>query len=165
MLARLVTKEAPVALALLSNFSSFSQHAGLETFLSFNVSKTGDKRSPSSLSNPLEILLLAPPDCHGSCLHEILKTQVVNTTSGQDDISSGGEDLVDPLFGDVTLPVPHHVQLVRVGHQQLDPHLHLHLLQGEVQAGNLGIGDGAWHLLGRDCAVKSITLDKHGLSG
>ena len=53
--------------SLLGNLSSFSQHASLETFLSFNVSKTGDKRSSSSLGNPLEILLLSPPDTKNLC--------------------------------------------------------------------------------------------------
>lgn len=75
------------------------------------------------------------------------------------------EDLVDPLLGDVALPVSHPLQLRGVVHQELHSHFHFHLLQGEVQDGDLCLGDSPWHLLGGDSAVESIVVHQHAFSG
>ena len=117
------------------------------------------------LGNSLKILPLAPPHGHGSSLNKVLQAQVVDASSGEDHVGPSGQDLVDPLFSDVALPVPHLLKLGGVVHQQLHAHLHLHLLQGEVKAGNLGFVDGPRHLLRGDGAVQGVAIDKHALPG
>merc|ERR1719486_218808 len=106
---------------------------------------------------------LASPHGHGSSLNKVFQAQVVDASSGQDHVGPGGQDLVDPLLGDVTLPVPHLLKLGGVVHQQLHAHLHLHLLQGEVKTGNLGLVDSSRHLLRGDGAVQGVAIDKHAL--
>ena len=117
------------------------------------------------LGNPLKILPLAPPHGHGSSLNKVLQAQVVDASSCEDHVGPGGQDLVDPLLGDVALPVPHLFKFGGVVHQQLHAHLHLHLLQGEIKAGNLGLVDGPRHLLRGDGAVQGIAIDKHAFPG
>merc|ERR1712179_629796 len=80
-----------------------------------NICKAGYKGGACGLGNSLEILLLAPPDSHGACLNKVLQAEVIDTSRGQDHICSCCKNLVDSLFGNVALPVPHLVQLVGVG--------------------------------------------------
>lgn len=55
------------------------------------------------LGDPFEILLQNPPDRHGSCIHKVLKTHVVDAPGGEDDVGTGRQDFLDPLLGDVGL--------------------------------------------------------------
>ena len=46
------------------------------------------------------------PDGHSSGFDEVLEAQVVDAASGEDHVGTSGQDLVDPLLGDVGLTVP-----------------------------------------------------------
>ena len=52
-----------------------------------------------------------------------LKAQVVNTSSGKDNINSSIEDLLNAFLGDVRFALTNGVQLGRIGNQ------HLHIIE------------------------------------
>lgn len=55
------------------------------------------------LGDAFEIPLQDPSHCHGSHVHKVFKTHVVNTTGGEDDVGTGCQDFLDPFLGDVRL--------------------------------------------------------------
>lgn len=53
------------------------------------------------LGDAFEVPLEDPSHCHGSNIHKVLQTHVINATSGQDNVRARGQNLLDPFLGDV----------------------------------------------------------------
>lgn len=51
--------------------------------------------------NALEVPLKNSSHCHGSYIHKVLKTHIINATSGQDYIGPSCQNLLDPLLRDI----------------------------------------------------------------
>lgn len=96
---------------------------------------------------------------------QYLKAEIVDSSSSENDIGPGIEDLLNALLCNVRLALPDSIQLLRVGNQDLDAHLHLGLLKRKVEAGNPRIGHLLDHRLRGYGAVESIAVDKDALAG
>lgn len=59
------------------------------------------------------------PHGHGPRLYEVLEAEVVNALGREHYRSPGAEDLLDPLLGDVHLPLSDSVYLLHVVHHHL----------------------------------------------
>lgn len=55
------------------------------------------------LGDAFKIPLQNPSHCHGPHVYKVLEAHVVDTAGGEDNVSAGCQDFLDPLLGDVRL--------------------------------------------------------------
>uniref|UniRef100_A0A3Q2DLV3 Acetyl-CoA acetyltransferase 2 n=1 Tax=Cyprinodon variegatus TaxID=28743 RepID=A0A3Q2DLV3_CYPVA len=62
-----------------------------------------------------------PPHCHGSTIHKVLQTHIINAPSGQYNISSSCQNFLNPLFGDVRFPKPNRIHKLTSKYSYKEP--------------------------------------------
>jgi len=99
--APLKEDEIIVSNSSFSNKVALSQESGFEYFLSFRSSHSGHKSSTSEFGDSLKISLLDSPQSQNTSSDHVLRGSIIDTHSGEDDIGSGFDDLVDSALEDV----------------------------------------------------------------
>lgn len=61
----------------------------------------GRDRTSRSFSNAFKVPFQNSSNCHGTSLHKVLETHVVDATSGENHVGTGGQDLLDSFLGDI----------------------------------------------------------------
>lgn len=89
-----------------------------------------------------------------------LEAQIVNTSSCQNNISSGIEDFLNSLFRNIRFSSADSIELLRVCDENLNSHFHFGFLKREIKACNLGVCDLLNHRLGSNRAVEGVTSDE-----
>ena len=154
--------------ALLANLGAGAQRLRVEGLVALHVRQGEEDLRAGSLGDAAEVILGHAAARDASSLDEILERHVVDTLAAEDDVRAAVDHHLDTPRGDVELLLPNALELLRVAHQHLHPHLHLGLLEVEIHAGNLGVLHALHHALRRPSQVKRVPLDHlrllHGLA-
>ncbi len=68
--------------------SAWPKACCLELLVAVEIGKGADQGGSGGLRYPPQILLLAPPHCHGTLLNEVLEAEVVDALCGHDDVGA-----------------------------------------------------------------------------
>ena len=80
-------------------------------------------------------------------LNEVLKSEIINTTRAENNVSTSLNNLLTSLTSNVHLTLTDLLKVLRVLNEDLNSHLKTIPVEVKVDEGNLGIIDVVWHAL------------------
>merc|ERR1719495_454895 len=98
----------------------------------------------------------------GTSFNEIFQTKIINTSGKKNDIGTTGNDLLDPLLGDVCFFLSDCLQLLRIVNNYLHTKMHLGFHYAKIKQCNFCTNNLLGHSLTGDGTVKGISIDRDG---
>jgi len=153
----------PVTDAAFFDEIALTEVLGLVGLITLEISERGDNSSSSVGGDTAEIGLVNAPDGNDTSLDEVLQGEVINTTGAEDNIGTGGDNLLAALFANVHLSLSDLVEVIGVLNENLDAHLESKLVEDEVNEGDLAVLEDLGHALGRAGSFDGVSIDEGGL--
>lgn len=153
----------PISNSSLFNQVTSSEVFGVEAlFAGIDIGEGDNNVGTSVVSNSSEIGLLHTSNSNNSSLDEVLKSEIIDTSGAENNVSSGVDDHLTSLLADIHFSLSDLVKVIGVLNEDLYAHLHSELVEVEVNASNLGFFHKLGHLLGRAGSLNSISINELG---
>lgn len=153
----------PVSNSSFLNKIARSEVRGVEGFFAgVNISERDNNLSTGVVSNSSQIGLVNTSYGNDVSLNEVLKSEIINTSGAENDVSAGVNDHFTSLLADIHLSLSDFIKVIGVLNENLDSHLHSELVEVEVNASNLGVLHHLGHSLRRAGSFNSISINEFG---